>query len=112
MNIYALLKEQNELVYKAALANDSALVAAGLRQIRKLTQRLMIKRSAHTMAARAENISRDGLTTLRSYARETQADLTHDLDVLPQAMEGEMAKGAHEDLKQISAEFGKMANAE
>lgn len=113
MNTLAIqmaLQTQTQLVYKGTLANDHTVVATALKQIKKLVQRLMILENvASSKLTKKNTILEKGLTEIDSYINEIQENITHDLDILPEAIEGELAKAVNKSAKQLCRKFGKMA---
>ena len=113
MNTLAIqmaLQAQTQLVYKGTLANDHMVVTTALKQIKKLVQRLMILENvASSKLAKKNAILEKGMTELYSYINEIQVNLTHDIEILPEAIEGELAKAVSKSAKQICREFGKIA---
>lgn len=113
MNTLAIqmaLQTQTQLVYKGTLANDHTVVATALKQIKKLVQRLMILETvAPSKLAKKNTILEKGMTELNSYINEIQENITHDIEILPEAIEGELAKAVGKSAKKICREFGKIA---
>lgn len=113
MNTLAIqmsLQTQTQLVYKGTLTNDHTMVATALKQIKKLVQRLMILETvAPSKLAKKNTILEKGMTELDSYINEIQENITHDIEILPEAIEGELAKAVSKSAKQICREFGKIA---
>lgn len=113
MNTLAIqmaLQTQTQLVYKGTLANDHTVVATALKQIKKLVQRLMILENvAPSKLAKKNTILEKGMTELDSYISEIQENITHDIEILPEAIEGELAKAVSKSAKQICREFGEIA---
>lgn len=113
MNTLAIqmaLQTQTQLVYKGTLANDHTVVATALKQIKKLVQRLMILETvAPSKLAKKNTILEKGMTELDSYINEIQENITHDIEILPEAIEGELAKAVSKSVQKICREFGKIA---
>lgn len=113
MNTLAIqmaLQTQTQLVYKGTLANDHTVVATALKQIKKLVQRLMILENvAPSKLAKKNTILEKGMTELDSYINEIQENITHDIEILPEAIEGELAKAVSKSAQKICREFGKIA---
>lgn len=113
MNTLAIqmaLQTQTQLVYKGTLTNDHTVVATALKQIKKLVQRLMILETvAPSKLAKKNTILEKGMTELNSYINEIQENITHDIEILPEAIEGELAKAVSKSAQKICREFGKIA---
>lgn len=113
MNTLAIqmaLQTQTQLVYKGTLANDHTVVATALKQIKKLVQRLMILENvAPSKLTKKNALLEKGMTELDSYINEIQEKITHDIEILPEAIEGELAKAVSKSAKQICREFWKIA---
>lgn len=106
--IYTAIKVQTDLVYKGLLGNDSSLVDSAMRQIKKLTQELMIKESvAPNGSDKKINIYKNCSVKIHSYATESQTNIQHDIDALPQSMEGKLAEGATEGAQEVKRKFEK-----
>ncbi|KRL83810.1 hypothetical protein [Ligilactobacillus apodemi] len=106
---YTAIRYQTELVYQATLANNPVLVANAKKQIKKLSQQLMIRVFVASSGKRKKDeLYQNGETTIHSYATETKTNLEHDIEILPQAMEGELAKGSSKAAKKIAQEFGEI----
>ena len=113
MNTLAIqmaLQTQTQLVYKGTLANDHTVVATALKQLKKLVQRLMILETvAPSKLAKKDTLLEKGMTELDSYINEIQENITHDIEILPEAIEGELAKAVSKSAKQICREFREIA---